>query len=394
MDQFLVLSKSHKGSKIIDELVECIGNDISDHSSKAKWMMPNDNARTKMVKAFFYDFVIYESLLRPYRNTSTIMYPLHNQVNQPNTSHIIGYGLMVNKEINSKNSINDDENEYFVFIQRLFVILKYVLLSPLRIGFANCGAIILFYYHQYLYHKIIFKHLTQAIKQINQENNGHTDPFSFASNAIIQLDYLMIIRAYRRNKYGTQLVTHLMDQIYDDNEMNAPVIYVQCDPNSLLFYRDLGFKIVGLMDNVCYNRRYRSYSMLYHRNTNKLDSIVDKAKRLLQEENTLNIDAIGLSFDMSEDNDTSNLHFTWKFPLNLLNMNNMIELIKYLFKFGLISFIVKNIEQLMTRSTQISNYILFQWILKIICVLIGVACCLPWLIVVTVLRKFKIGAWD
>eukprot|EP01084_Bolivina_argentea_P214856 364718_1 len=159
MDQFLVLSKSHKGSKIIDELVECIGNDISDHSSKAKWMMPNDNARTKMVKAFFYDLVIYESLLRPYRNTSTIVYPLHNQ---RNTSHIIGYGLVVNKEINSKNSINDDENEYFVFIQRLFVILKYVLLSPLRIGFANCGAIILFYYHQYLYDKIIFKHLTQA----------------------------------------------------------------------------------------------------------------------------------------------------------------------------------------------------------------------------------------
>eukprot|EP01083_Nonionella_stella_P245385 852979_1 len=79
MEQFLVLSNSHKGNKIIDDVIKEVSNDLSNYSPRAQWMIPHQIARTKLISAIFYDFIIYESLLKPYKHTSTIMYKSNKQ---------------------------------------------------------------------------------------------------------------------------------------------------------------------------------------------------------------------------------------------------------------------------------------------------------------------------
>eukprot|EP01084_Bolivina_argentea_P095616 171879_1 len=384
MEQFLVLSNSHKGNKIIDDVIKEVSNDLSNYSPRAQWMIPHQIARTKLISAIFYDFIIYESLLKPYKHTSTIMYKSNKQ------NKIIGYGLMTNHQINPMNSINDDENKYFVFIKLFITMLKYTLLTPLRIGFSNCFAIILFYYNQYLYNKSMFKNITKSMKQINNNNNT----FSFISNSpnIIQLDYITILNNYRRQKNGIKLLKYLTTEIYDgydEIDNNAPCIYIECNSNSLLFYRKLGFEIIGIIDNVYYNRNYRAYSMLYHKNTQKLNAIVQCVKQLFQQDNTLYINSVGLSFDFSDD-DRSNIHFKWTFP-----PNNIMQFIIYLFKFGILTFFINKFERIFNfNSMIITNYTICQWIFKFLCLSILFWCCFPLLVAIILLRRFKIGAWD
>lgn len=404
--EYLVLDESYEQSKFTDKLIDCFGNELSNYSSMAKWMIPNKNARNKMVKLFFNDFVLSESITKSYKLISNVMYK-ENNYNDDKEKELIGYGLMINNNINSSNSINEEENQYLSFIKLLITYLKYVLLTPLRIGFRNCFAIILFNYNRYLYNNIIFSNLKKSIKQIEQQrnnnnNNSNNNNFGFRQNNnfssfsnspnIIQLDYIMILHNYRRRKYGTKFVKHLIKRIYDgydDKDNNCPALFIECHKNSLLFWRSLGFQIIGIMDNIYYSRKHRSYSMIYHKNRERLNKIVAKSKQLYQNENTLNINTIGLSLDFNDDN-VSNIHFKWNFPLQ-----SIMDLIIYLFKFGWLSFAVNKIEGIINfDSSQITNYRIFKWVIKSLVCLVAFWCCAPLLIFIVILRRFNVGAWD
>merc|ERR1719333_1928083 len=104
MAEFLVLSNSHKDSKLTDAIVEAFSEDIANNSVKARWMIPDDNARSKMVRHFFNDFVIYQSVVRPYKLMSHILF--ESQSGECAGQTFIAYALQINQDINSNNSIN------------------------------------------------------------------------------------------------------------------------------------------------------------------------------------------------------------------------------------------------------------------------------------------------
>merc|ERR1712154_545985 len=116
--------------------------------------------------------------------------------------------------------------------------------------------------------------------------------------------------------------------------------------------------------------------------TEKLNLVITKFKRLFQEENTVHINSMGLSFDFNDD-DTSNIHFKWTFPLI-----NLMEFITYLFKFGMLNFVINKVETMINfDSSQITNYKIFQYVLKGLCVFVLFWCCVPLLILVILLRR-------
>merc|ERR1712129_41842 len=191
---------------------------------------------------------------------------------------------------------------------------------------------------------------------------------------------------------------------YDvEKDNDCPIIYTECDRNSLRFWRSLGFAMVGMIDHRFFSRHYRSYSLLYHPNEGKLNSITSKLKQVFAEENTLHIDPMGLAFDFNEDNDdTGNVHFKWQYP-----MTNWMEFVRYSFRFGMISFVVQTIEDLLDIDDicfdinalygQLSNYKWYEilvTVLKGMCLFVFLCCYLPLFVFVIVMRRFKLFAWD
>ena len=395
MTQFIVLSNSHKDSKLTDPIVEVVSSDIATNSAKAKWMIPNGNARSKMVSLFFNDFVIYQSVVKPYKFVSNILC-------QSASGDPIGYGLRINQDINSANSINDDENQFIGFIRLLTTSMKWMVLSPLRIGFGNCFAILLMNYHQHHFHQIIFKNLYKAIRKTrtdrerrernHRRHHRHPSVFIPANPPnIVQLDYVTICRSHRRQRHATKLVTKMINDVYSgygDDEVDSPSIYVECDQQSLLFWRNMGFEMVGIIDNVYDRWRYRAYSMLYHRDNSTLSAIIANSKQLFQDDNTLHIEPFGLSLDFNDDN-ISNIHFAWQFP-----PRGIMEVVLYLFKFRWCAYVVDKVESVINFNPDFTNWQLFKMVLKVLLLVCCFWACVPLMIVIGLCRRFSIGAWD
>lgn len=409
MDDFVLLNNVPKDSNLTNAFADAIAGDIAAHSPKARWMIPHNNARTKMVREFFNDFVIYQSALKPYKFMSNILY--QSTSGERNEIQFIGYGLKINQGINSANSINEDENQFLGFIRLLYTAFKYTLLSPLRIGFGNCGGILLMNYNQYLYHDIIFKNLHRAISKQRFErrrheledrqrgqrgNRGNRQRHSPSNNCfsapnIIQLDYVTICGAHRRRKYGTKLVRKMIDDVYSgygEEDIECPSIYVECDQQSMLFWRKMGFQVVGIMDHVFDRWKYRGYSMLYHRDNNTLGAIIAYSKQLFQADNTLSIEPLGLSLDFNDDN-ISNIHFQWSFP-----PRSMMDVIMYLFKFKWCSYVVDKVERFINFDPDFTYWQLFKMVIKVILIFWCFWMSVPLLIVIGLCRRFKVGAWD
>jgi len=401
MQEFIVLSNSHKDSKLTDAIVDAISSDIATNSVKAKWMIPHDNARTKMARQFFNDFVIHQSVEKPYKFMSNILYETTS--GERDELEFIGYGLQINQDINSDNSINEDENPFFGFLRLLYIAFKYTLLSPLRIGYLNCFAILLMNYNQYLYHDIIFKNLHKAIRKYRTDrqraerqnrNRRRHHPTGFnpvTTPNIVQFDWVTICQPHRRQKCGTKLVTKMINEVYNgytDHDADSPLIYVECDRHSMLFWRKMGFQVVGIIDNVFDRYSYRGYSMLYHRDNNTLGAIIANSKQLFKADNTLHIDTFGLSLDFNDDN-ISPLQFQWSFP-----PRDLMDVVMYLFKFKWCSYVVDKVERFLNFEPEFSNWQLIKMMIKVLLLFVCFWACVPLMIVIGLCRRFKVGAWD
>jgi len=396
MSRFLTLTDSNANSKVVHSVANTFSTDLAAYASLPSWMIPRHQTARHRVMQQYMKHTMQQSMRKSYKWPSTVMYDLVDD-----DRDMIGYALIVNHNINAANSINE-ENEYFAFLTSLFTILKHVLLLPLRIGFVNAFAMLLFYFHHHLYHNIIMSNLRKAIQQTksSQQQQQSSAPqlqrssFNTCTEPnIVELNHVMIASSHRRQKKGTQFVQHLLRQIYDgydDCNDDAPTIYVHCDQQSLLFWRRCGFEMIGVIDSAFYRRKHTQYSLIYHRNIAKLSAIANKAKQLFTTDSTVDFALMNLSFDFNDNNNMSNIHFKWTFPVR-----NMMDIVVYLFKFGWISFVIGKIEQIIDfDSSQITNWTLCRWVLCVCCVGTCFLFCLPLLLITIILRKFKIGAWD
>ena len=321
-------------------------------SDDAQWMFTNKIACKNAMEYFFHEAINQSLSLDP--KYESIIY-----TNDIKNNDIIGHSRIIYHNRDIKSNDNNEFLTLFRIIENIIITLKISLL-PVRIGFKEFFKMLLFIYNYKMVTNIILREFA---------------PF-------VQFNCFFITKKYQTKGYGTKLFKYLCKKVKCNSIVNGdriPCIFVQATDMSLNFWKNIGFIVVGSIQNIYYNDELMVYLLIYHEKKEILNELKNKCIQYTNKKNQLN-----LIFD-----DKNKFINIWP--------PTKIDIMLYLLQFGWIKYLYKYImgfNKIKNYKTILNYKSILKLILIIFFIFIFGISLIPVLFLFLFLRYVRLFAWD